>query len=1131
MIKKRFFSIKDANIRKTLRIMRLIICFLLLGINLSYAVESYSQTTRISVNLKNTPLKEIFSEIEKNTEYVFFYYDESVDLNKSMTIDMKGQTIDKVLKELFKSTDYIYTVSDRQVFVSRKPASATTQQNQNKITIRGNVTDMKGEPLIGVSIIVKSNPSTGTVTDTDGNYSINVADKYTVLQYKYIGFLPKDETVGERKIINVIMQEDVGQLDEVVVVGYSTQKKESVVGSISTIEPGKLAAGTTRSMSNNLAGQLAGVIGVQRSGEPGYDNSNFWIRGISTFQGNRTPLVLIDGIERSLNNIDPEEIESFSVLKDASASAVYGVRGANGVILINTKRGRVGKPTVSFKMEQAITQPTKIPEFVGAADYLEVMNSIRHESGKEPMYSQQHIDNIRNGVDPDLYPSVDWMDAILRDYGTNTRASIDINGGSEVLRYSFVGAFYHEGGILERDKNQGWNYSLRLNRNNMRSNVDINLTPTTLVRFNIGGYMQERTSPPQSIDNLFAMAYQTPPYQHPTRYSTGEIPQVPQRVNPWALLTQTGYERIVQSKIESLFVVEQDLKMFLPGLKIKGTFSFDNYSDNSVKRGKSPDYYNPATGRDPETGQLELVVSSYGQEFLDHSVGANFGNKNTYLEGTLTYDNTFGDHTVNALFLYNQRNYDDGGKLPFRFQGIAGRLSYTMKGRYIGEFNFGYNGSENFAKGKRYGFFPSVAAGWILSEEPFMQGVRNTLSKVKFRGSWGLVGNDRFKIGDTEYRFPYISTINNTDGYVWGYNRDEFGRAGRWEGNIANTGLKWETVAKTNLGLELGLFNAIELQVDYFMEKRRDIFMRRTTMPASAGFVDMPFANFGKVDNKGVDMVLDVNKQINKDWFVSARGTFTYAKNKIIEQDESLGIIGTNRSSTGLPVGQIFGLVAERLFTDDDFADVENGILKDDIPTPTFTSSVRPGDIKYVDVNGDNRIDALDRTNLGGTVDPQIVYGFGANLRYKNIDFGFFFQGNGHTYRMIGREAYFIPGSGLGGVGNFFTNVGDRWTIENPRQDVFYPRLYEGLNENNYQESTWWMKNMKMLRLKNIELGYNFPVKMVRKFGSSGARIFCRGTNILTISDFKLWDPEIDSDRGSKYPLVKSYSIGLNISF
>lgn len=1135
MIKIKSFSLKKANTGITLRIMKLITLFLILGMSVSFARSSYSQTTALTINVKDKTVKDVFSEIESNSQYVFLYNDNTLDTKRKVSINISNKTIYSILEELFKGTDNIYKVADRQIFISSKSSPEVVLQNDNSITVKGNVTDMKGEPLIGVTILLKDNPKVGTATDIDGNYTIKVPDRFATLQYNYIGFVPKQEVVGNRKIINVILLEDVGQLDEVVVVGYGSQKKASVVGSISTIEPQRLQSGTTRSLSNNLAGNIGGIIGAQRSGEPGYDNSEYWIRGISTFAGGaaRKPLVLIDGIERSLDNIDTEEIESFSVLKDASATAVYGVRGANGVIIITTKRGKVGRTIVRVNVEQGMTEAVKIPEFLGAADYMQLLNDIQKQNSpnERPIYAPERIEKTRLRVDDDLYPDINWLKAISNDRGYNTHATIDVSGGTERLRYALVTAYYHEDGILKRDKRQEWNSSLRLDRYNVRSNMDLDVTPTTLLRVNIGGFLQRRFAPPVSIDDIFKDAFSTPPFVHPPQYSSGQIPKIPERVNPWANATQRGYERDTQSKLETLVSVDQDLKAILPGLKARLTFSFDNFSRNGVKRAKDPEYYNTATGRDPETGALQLLVSSYGQEFLGYEEIKHWGDNSTYLEGNVSYSQTFNSiHAVDALVLYNQRDYDKGEYLPFRNQGFAGRFSYTLSGKYIAEFNFGYNGSENFAKGKRYGFFPSIAAGWILSEEGFMKPLNNIIHKAKFRFSHGKVGNDKLD----GRRFAYITTIKDegdNGGYYWG-NMADFHRNGKWEGDIGVPNMTWETVTKTNLGLELGLWNTIELQVDYFNEKRRDIFQKRNNFPNSAGFASLPWANFGKVDNSGFDITLDANKQINKDLFISVRGTLTYAKNKIIEQDEDLGKIGTNRSSTGLPVGHIFGLIDEGLFTEDDFKNVASGVLKDDLPVPVF-GSVRPGDIKYKDVNGDGVIDDNDRSPIGGTVDPQLVYGFGANITYKGFDFGVLFQGNGKTYRTIGRGSFFLPGSTQGATGNIYANAYDSWTIQNPSQDVFYPRLTIGANANNSQESTWWLRDMSMLRLKNMELGYSFPRKLIRNAALESARIFVRGTNLFCFSNFKLWDPELDTmdNNGLKYPIMKSYSVGIQLHF
>ncbi|WP_025764109.1 TonB-dependent receptor [Dyadobacter tibetensis] len=1107
---------------------------------LAFAETGYSQEMlqrKITIELKNAELKTVLSQLSQKAS-VRFSYVSSLLPDQKISIKAKNESVESILNQILSGTRISYTVAGDFIVLRTEKAIKGASEPQSSLPtdelseqpgaapafdkiISGRITSEAGEGLPGVTVSVRGTPI-ATASNTEGYYRIILPNDISILTFSMVGFVEQEIEVGKTSQYNIVMKDRVDDLKEVVVVGFGTQRRASVVGAITTIEPEKLQLGTSRSVSNNLAGQLAGVIGVQRSGEPGYDNANFWIRGISTFGGNRNPLVLVDGIERSLNNIDPEEIESFSILKDAAASAVYGVRGANGVILVNTKRGKIGKPKVSLRHEQAITKPVKLPSFVGAAKYLEVMNSIREERGEAGLFSQERIDHIRSQSDPDLYPDVNWLDAISKDQASNMRTNLTVSGGSNILRYAFVASYYGEKGIIERDDSQSWNSSMSLKRYNIRSNVDIDLSPTTLMRFNIGGYLQDRNRPPVSIDYLFQQAFITPPYVHPMRYASGEIPRTPQRQNPWALATQTGYERHSESKIESLLSLEQDLAFITPGLKARGTFSFDRFSNTSVTRSKSPDYYNPAIGRDEE-GNLILSIESYGQEFLGYSTGSDWGNKSIYAEGNIFYTRDFGKSTVESMLLYNLRHYDDGSSLPFRNQGSAGRFSYSYDQRYVAEFNFGYNGSENFAKGKRYGFFPSVALGWLISEEPFMKPYSHIFTKLKIRASYGLVGNDQLD----GRRFAYITTIGNTGGYSWGVNNDYY-RAGRREGDQGNPDLTWETVRKTNLGFELGISGALDLQVDLFKENRSNIFMQRKSIPGSSGFINQPWANFGKVQNQGVDLSVDYRKRFNPDLMIALRGTFTYAVNKIIEQDEANAIKGTNRSSTGKPIGQIFGLQAEGLFTNSDFIDVEKGTLVDGLPIHTF-GTVRPGDIKYRDLNEDGRIDALDNTAIGGTYDPQMVYGFGFNARYKAFDFGFFAQGNALTYRTIG-GSNFIPGSANGSMGNMLTNVDDRWTVANPRQDVFYPRLSDYQSANNNQTSTWWLRDMRMLRLKNIELGYHVGKNWLTAIKIEGIRAFVRANNLLTASPFKLWDPEVDAINGLRYPIMKSFSVGLEIN-
>ena len=796
---------------------------------------------------------------------------------------------------------------------------------------------------------------------------------------------------------------------------------------------------------------------------------------------------------------------------------------------MKTKRGQLGKPKVNFHLEQGFTKPTQLPDYIGSVDYLSLMDELYMDAGNpNPLYGEEMINNYRNNVDPELYPNVNWLDAVSKDMASNTRGDLTITGGSDILRYALVASYYGERGIFVRDESKDWDSSTRLNKYNIRSNVDINVTKTTVVGISIGGYLQEQNGMAVSGQDVWNHAFETPPFVHPIQYSEGRDVRVRERTNPWAEATQHGYQTTSSSKVESLFSVEQDLKFITPGLKFKGLFSFDRYSKSWVKRHRTPTYYNPATGRDEE-GNLLLSVGTDGQEFLDTENKGEWGNKATYLEGNITYDRTFdGKHAVNAMFLYNQRDYQDGNVVPFRRMGIAGRASYTYDNRYIAEFNFGYNGSENFTKGNRFGFFPSVAVGYMLSEEKFMEKYKDTFSKIKFRASWGLTGNDQLD----GRRFAFLPTIDTDGSYKWGVNND-YNRASRFEGEFGVMNLTWETVEKLNVGTEIGLWNALDLQVDWFKEQRRDIFMQRNNIPSAAGFRKTPWANYGKVDNIGVDLSLTYNQQITKDLHIGLRGTFTYAHNTIIEMDEALGVMGTNRQRTGHSVNELFGLVADGLFTEDDFVTNDKGdlVLKEGIPSHTF-NSVRPGDIKYVDIDGDGSITNKDEVAMGGTVNPEIVYGFGATARYKQVDFNVFFQGNGKTHRFIGGVASnFLPGSSQGAMGNVLTNYNDRWTPENPSEDVFYPRLSYGANTNNSQNSTWWLRNMSMLRMKDIEVGYTLPKRWMSRIGLENIRLYAKGSNLLTFSAFDLWDPELDTQNGAKYPIMKSVSFGIDVNF
>lgn len=995
---------------------------------------------------------------------------------------------------------------------------------QKSIHISGMVIDKDKEPVIGATVKEVGNAKNGTTTNVDGKFYLNVPSKNSEIELSYVGYKTQKVKVDSRTTIEITLEENSAVLNEVVVTAYGVgQKKASVIGAIETIKPQALQTGSTRSMSNNLAGNIAGVIAVQRTGEPGYDNSNFWIRGIATFSGNTSPLVLIDGVERDLNNIDPAEIESFSVLKDASASAMYGVRGANGVIVINTKRGSVGKPTTNIRIEHAISRPTRLPEYLDGPARMRLRNDLQTDK-TNPYYSEEDIHRTEIGYDPDLYPNVNWLDACTKNYAYNTHANLTVNGGSDFLRYALVTSWYNESGIIDRDYTKAYDTSILLNRYNVRANVDANLTKTTLLRLNIGGYLQERRGPAKSVDMGLYLAMTESPIAYPSVYSDGAVPRraiTGSYSNPWGWLTQFGKSETKDSQIQALVALEQNLDMITKGLKLKSTFAFDSYQWVARYRTVNPTQYAPATGRDAY-GNLIHQVLNEGDESMGFSTSSSYGNRRTYLEATAAYQRTFGLHDIDALFLYNQQSYDPGSYQSYRKQGIAGRLSYTFGGRYIAEFNFGYNGSENFAKGHRFGFFPSFAAGWLPSEEKFWQPLSRTINKLKFRASYGKVGNDN--IGGR--RFAYLSTVNTSaDSYYWGEQQSS-AYTGLTEGEVGVSNLTWETAWKQNYGIEIGLLNALDVHFDYFYENRSNIFMQRSTIPNTLGFATNPWANYGKVKNRGFEVVVDYNKHFTKDLMVNIRGTYSYAKNTILEIDEAEGVKGTYRASTGHSMNELYGYLTERLFTKDDFD--ENGNLLPGIPKQSIGNDVRPGDIKYADLNGDGVINDEDQTHLSHTSDPKGVYGFGATMQWKHWDFSFFFQGNYDTWNMLS-GGNLMP-NGLE-TGNFYSNANDRWTEDNPSQKVFYPRAYEYVNKNNTQWSTWWMKRMDMLRMKTIELGYSIPDGTLKHIGLKSTRFYISGNNLLLFSGWKLWDPELSHPSGTAYPSMKSVMFGVELSF
>lgn len=1142
---------KNAIRERKSKVLGLFLCFLLLGIDYSFAsYNNYSQFKTLSVSMSNSTLREVLKTIEKSSQFVFFYLDDAVNLERKVSIDSKNKNIEEILSELFEGTSCTYRISDRQIFISGK-APASTEQQQNKRKISGRVTDIKGEPLIGVNVTVDGDAN-GSITNMDGLYEIFVTKKSVVLKFTYIGFKTSEiRTNASTNIYDVTLEEQVNELEETVIVGYGTQRKISNIGAQSSMKMEDIKT-PSASLTTTLAGRLAGVVAVQRTGEPGKDAADIWIRGIST-PNTSSPLVLVDGVERSFNDIDPEDIESLTTLKDASATAVYGVRGANGVILIKTKPGKVGKPTVSADYYESFTRFTKMVDLADGITYMNAANEAMRNDGIATKYTEDQIRNTIAGKDPYLYPNVDWLKEIFNDWGHNRRVNVNVRGGSEKVAYYASVSYFNETGMTVTDKNiDTYDSKMKYSRYNFTTNLNIDVTPTTKVEIGAQGYLGEGNYPAISSADLYNAAMSISPVEYPKMFFVNGEAFVPGTStnnnfnNPYSQATRRGYDNLTKNQIYSNLRVTQDLDMLTKGLKLTAMYAFDVYNEIHVHQDRAESTYNFLDTSVPYdmNGQPILQRIYEGSNVLSYTQETS-GNKKTYLEASLNYDRTFNDdHRVSALFLFNQQSkllYPKGtleDAIPYRMMGIAGRATYSWKDRYFAEFNIGYNGAENFSPKHRFGTFPAFGVGWVVSNEKFWQPLSKAVSFLKIRYTDGKVGNSEV----FDRRFMYLDQMKENGDY--GY---KFGPNGtKWSGyetvNMA-VDLIWEESRKQDLGIDLKLFNDdLSIVFDLFKERRENILLKREhSIPSFLGYnTSAPYGNIGIIENKGFDGTIEYNKRINKDWVIALRGNVTFNKDKWIQGElpeqkyEWMNQYGHN-------INGVKGYVAEGLFTQaeiDDMARWESLSDANKAITPKpFASqfgTVKAGDIKYKDLNNDGQIDAYDQTYISRGDVPTTVYGFGFTVGWKDLSVGMMFQGVAGAERVLNGSSV-NPFNGGGGSGNLYSNIGDRWTEENPDQNAFYPRLSYGSettsNINNFQKSTWWVRNMNFLRLKTLQISYNLPKPWVNKVHLKNAAVYVMGTNLFTLSRFKLWDPELNTDNGASYPNTTSYSVGINFTF
>ncbi len=1030
---------------------------------------------------------------------------------------------------------------------------SSTQQSEK--TVKGKVLDEVGEGLPGASINIKGT-TRGVTTDLDGSYTINVKPT-DELEFNFLGYQTLTITVGNQTEIIAKMQPKTNELDEVTVVAFAKQKKESVLASITTVKPAELKIPSSN-LTTSLAGRMSGLISYQRSGEPGEDNASFFIRGVTSFSYARGPLILIDGVEMSTNDLarlQPDDIASFSIMKDAAATALYGARGGNGVIMVTTKEGQEGKASISFRVETSLSSPTRNIELADPVTYMKLNNEAvltRNIMNAAP-YSLEKIEMTEKGGNPMVYPANDWYNILFKNEAINYRANFNVSGGGKVARYYIAGTYSQDRGVVKTAP--GSDNDIDLKKYLLRTNVNINVTPTTEAVVRLHGTFDDYGGPLDSGSDLFSKAMRSDPVSFPPYYIPDEANQYKkhilfgnmdrgQYINPYADMVK-GFKTYSKSLMLAQFEMKQKLDFITEGLNARALFTTNRYSFFDVRRYYKPYYYTiNSYDKLTDVYTLTCLNPTTGSEVLGYKEESKEITTTTYFEAAVNYDRTFAEkHGVSGLLVANVRNYQKGNagdlikSLPSRNIGLSGRFTYNYDSRYFTELNFGYNGSERFSKDHRWGFFPSAGLGWIVSNEGFWnEDLKRTISKLKLKATYGKVGND--DIGDDSQRFFYQSdvNINNADRrYIWGYSNNKSVN-GVSIGRYSNDLISWEVSEKLNLGAELTLFREFDLQVDVYQEDKSSILMQRNSIPGTMGFLstNTPYVNIGEAMGKGIDLSLDWNHNFSKDFWVTGRGNFTYAKAEYTVYEEPDYKDTPWLSRIGTAVSQKFGYVAERLFVDDQ--DVANS------PKQELGGVVRGGDIKYKDINGDDQITDADMVPIGYPTTPEIIYGFGLSAGYKGIDFSFFFQG-------LARESFWIDArktspfidtdDGAKDIDNnditsknalLKAYADNHWSEDNRDVKALWPRLSDVEMKNNTATSTWFMRDGAFLRLKSVELGYKIPDHLTRKMHMTNLRIYASGTNLLTFSKFKLWDPEM-AGNGMAYPVQRVFNLGLQLSF
>lgn len=1124
-------------------------------------VTAHGLSQNITLNGKNVSVKSIFAAIEAQTGYVIFYNKEHLQNTTPVSVNVHNMPLTEFLDMVLKNEPLTYEISQKNILIKKKPDPPAGKGMMEKdealqsmpppAHFMGVVMDSaSAKPMSGVSVTVKGSLQ-GTSTGRDGHFDLDLSANETALVFSYVGYKPQERVMQKGVPVTIFLAPATDTTGEIVVVAYGKQKKSSMVASITSIDPKELK-GASSNITTMLAGRIAGLISFQQSGEPGKDNASFFVRGVGSFgTGKVDPLILIDGMESTTNDLarlQPDDISGFSVLKDAAASALYGARGANGVILVNTKSGVAGAAKFNVRAESNISTNTRNFKFADNVTYMNLANEAvltRDPLGALP-YDQNKIDHTAKGDDPLAYPDNNWIKQLIKPYTVNEKFNMNVGGGARTAQYYISGTYNIDNGVLRNVGGSSVNNNIKLGNAEVRSNISINITPTTTGLVRTSAQFDDYNGPIGGGNNVFNQAVWSNPVMFPAYYPAKYIPTAQHVLfgnnfipgsstlynNPYANMV-SGYQAYNSSTLSVQMELTQNWNFITPGLQSRFMAYTQRYAYFDLSRNYNPFYYTLSPDANGKLTQLTVLNPGSGTEYLSFNQGSKTLNTTTYAEFANTYNRTFHKvHAVGAMVIGILRNYlsanagDLQSSLPARNLGVSGRFTYGYDNRYLTEFNFGYNGSERFAANHRFGFFPSGGVAWNVANEKFFEPLLTIITRLKLRATYGLVGNDQ--IGNPSDRFFYLSNVNPSDnsrGFHWGSSQNVYD-PGYSISRYANNNITWEQARTENYGMDIDLRNGLNVVVDLYHSVRSDILMQRNTIPSSMGTEAAIYANVGKASTHGVDLSLEYNKTLNRDVWLKGRATMTYASSKYLVNEEPTYPANLSYlSHVGNSINQTYGLIAERLFVDD--AEAAKS------PTQSFggTNPVRGGDIKYRDVNGDGQITNLDQVPLGWPTVPEITYGFGFSVGYRAFDINAFFQGSARVSFFIAPHdiAPFAPNGGyqnglLQGIAS------SHWSEDNQNPYAFWPRLDPQFNNNDVQTSSWWLRNGSFLRLKTAEIGYNMPKKALDRIHFRSMRIYLNGQNLAVFGPFKMWDPEMGGN-GLGYPVQSVYNFGVMLGF